>query len=297
MKKTTKPKKEKISDDLSPNLPGTLFVVATPIGNTQDWTERAKDILANADIVAAEDTRILKRELGKIKITPKKVLSHHEHNEALSTKGLLDALKSGQDVALASDAGTPQIQDPGYHIIKAALAEGIKIVPVPGPSSLTSALSVCPFGGRTVFFGGFLPTQSETRKRDLARFKRRADTLVFFEAPHRLRETLVDAEEILGPTTPTLVCRELTKTYEEVRHSTLEDARKYFNLNEPRGEFVVLFKGTPAETLNEQDIHSEVTKLLGFGRSASDILEELQPLTELTRKQLYDIINRVKNSF
>jgi 16S rRNA (cytidine1402-2'-O)-methyltransferase len=273
---------------------GTLFVVATPIGNTMDWTERAKDVLSKVDIVAAEDTRLLKREMAKVKIAPKKVFSHHEHNEEASTKGLMEALNKGEDVALASDAGTPQVSDPGFRLLEAAHKANIKVVPVPGPSSLTAALSVAALGGKTFFFGGFLPVQTEPRKRALKRSKRAADKLVFLEAPHRLREMLADAEEVFGPETPTVVCRELTKPYEEIKIDNLGAIKKFFQVNEPRGEFVVLFKGASTELLDAAETQSEAHALLGFGRSASDILEELQPFTELSRKQLYDIINKVK---
>jgi 16S rRNA (cytidine1402-2'-O)-methyltransferase len=274
--------------------PGTLYVVATPIGNSQDWTARAKEVLSQVDLVAAEDTRLLKREMAKVKITPKKVLSHHEHNEEISTKGLLESLQSGHDVALASDAGTPMVSDPGYRLLDAATKAGIKVVPVPGPSSLTAALSVAALGGKSFFFGGFLPVQAEARKRSLRQCRRAADKLVFLEAPHRLREMLSDAEEVLGSDTGTVVCRELTKPYEEIKMDSLGEIRKFFQVNEPRGEFVVLFKGAPTELLDAKETEKEAHSLLGFGRSASDILEELQPFTELSRKQLYDIINKVK---
>jgi 16S rRNA (cytidine1402-2'-O)-methyltransferase len=280
----------------SPALLGTLYIVATPIGNPLDWTERAKDVLTSVEVVAAEDTRVLKREMGKVKITPKKVLSHHEHNEEASTKGLLEVLQSGGDVAIASDAGTPLISDPGFRVVNAAVKAGIKVIPVPGPSSLTAALSASSLGGKTFFFGGFLPTQSEQRKRALQRYKRAAESLVFFEAPHRVREMLADAEGIMGPETPTVVCRELTKPYEEIRHASLGEMKRHFQVNEPRGEFVIIFKSAPGELLAAEDTAIEVVKLIGHGRSASDVLEELQPITELSRKQLYDLILRHKKT-
>jgi 16S rRNA (cytidine1402-2'-O)-methyltransferase len=285
--------KEKITSQAK-GEPGTLYVVATPIGNSLDWTDRAKQILSQVDLVAAEDTRLLKRELTKVKIKPKKVLAHHEHNEEMSTKGLIEILKNGEDVALSSDAGTPGISDPGFRLVQSALQNDIKVIPVPGASSLTCALSVAPLGGKTFYFGGFLPTQTEARKRALRQCRRVAEKLVFFEAPHRLRELLSDAEEIYGSDTLTVVCRELTKPYEELKMNTLGEIRRFFSVNEPRGEFVVLFKGAPAEMFDSLETEKEVHKLLGFGRSASDILEELQPVTELTRKQLYDIIHKVK---
>ncbi len=273
---------------------GTLYVVATPIGNHLDWTQRAIKILGEVEIVAAEDTRVLKRELQKVNVRPKKVLSHHNHNEEVSTKGLLEALLKGHNVALASDAGTPLVSDPGFKIVAVARQNGINIVPVPGASSLTAALSVSDLGGQNFFFGGFLPTQTDSRKRALKRFRNTAENLVFFEAPHRVREFLKDATEILGAQTPTVVCRELTKPYEEIRRGSLQEIENYFRVNEPRGEFVILFKGSPAEQLNAQATQSEVSKLLGFGKSASDILDELQNVTELNRKQLYDLITREK---
>ena len=274
---------------------GTLYVVATPIGNSADWTDRAKQVLGRVDIVAAEDTRVLKKELSKIKISPKKVFSHHNHNEAASAEGLLKALLDGQDVALASDAGTPLISDPGYKVISEAIKNGIQVVPVPGASSLTCALSVSALGGSTFFFGGFLPTRQDYRIQALKRFQKApAESLIFFEAPHRLREMLKDAEEIFGGETNTVVCRELTKPYEEIIHAKLADVRKAFGINEPRGEFVVIFKGRPEEQLSLLETQTEVVRLMNSGLSASDILERLQSITELTRKQLYDIIIRSK---
>ena len=145
MTATSKTKKATTSDA----LPGTLYIVATPIGNPQDWTERAKDVLTSVEVVAAEDTRVLKREMTKAKLNPKKVLSHHEHNEEASAKGLLDILVKGADVALASDAGTPLISDPGFKLVEMAMAQGIKVVPVPGASALTAALSVAAMSAAT----------------------------------------------------------------------------------------------------------------------------------------------------
>jgi 16S rRNA (cytidine1402-2'-O)-methyltransferase len=286
---------DKESDVLPDKTLGTIYVVATPIGNLLDWTERAKQVLGRVDIVAAEDTRILKRELAKVKIVPKKVVSHHNHNEEVSTQGLIKALLSGQDVALASDAGTPLISDPGYRIIHEAQKLGINVVPVPGASSLTASLSVAALGGSTFFFGGFLPSRQDSRKQMLHKFSKiPAEALVFFEAPHRLREMLSDAEEFLGTERSTVVCRELTKSYEEILRGTLSEMRKYFSTQEPRGEFVIIFKGTIEEQLDAASTEKEVLRLMTSGHSASDILEELQPLTALSRKQLYDIIIRSK---
>ncbi len=284
--------KEKKSN--SKNLRGTLFVVATPIGNQLDWTERAKQVLKAVDIIAAEDTRVLKKELAKVGISPKKVYSYHDHNEDASTKGLLTLLAEGNDVALASDAGTPLINDPGYKIINAARKEGFNVSPIPGASSLTAALSVAALGGNTFFFGGFLPSQRGARQQLLKHYKTFSENLVFFESPHRLREMLDDAEEVFGGNTPTVVCRELTKAYEETKALPLSEIRSHFQVNEPRGEFVILLKGASPDQLGSQDTEKEVSKLLNEGFSASDILERLQSKTSLSRKQLYDLISRLK---
>lgn len=273
---------------------GILYIVATPLGNLSDWTERAKQVLGTVDLVAAEDTRTLKTSLAKVKIKPKKVISHHEHNEEASTKALIQDLLSGKSVALASDAGTPLISDPGHKLVSQARAKGIRIVPVPGPSALATALSVSALGGQSVFFGGFLPPQSESRKRYLKRHKMSADTLAFFEAPHRLREMLTDCEQILGGGVQTVVCRELTKPYEEIFGGTLTEVRQKFNVEEPRGEFVILFKAPPAEFFSTSETQTEVLKLLRMGRSASEILDELQAQTEVPRKSLYDMISAAK---
>ena len=275
---------------------GTLFIVATPLGNIGDWTERAKQVLGRADIVAAEDTRLLKAALAKIKIKPKKVISHHDHNEEASTKALISDLLAGKDIALASDAGTPLISDPGHRLVSAARAAQIRIVPIPGPSALAAALSVAALGGISTFFGGFLPTQCEVRKKYLRRHRNSAETLLFFEAPHRIREMLADCETVLGGTTQAVVCRELTKPYEEIFGGTITQIRQKFNVEEPRGEFVLLFKSPPLEFLTQKETQTEVEKLLRLGQSASNILEELQPQTEVTRKQLYDMISSAKKS-
>lgn len=273
---------------------GILYVVATPLGNPLDWTERAKQVLSTADIVAAEDTRLLKTSMAKVRLKPKKVVSHHNHNEDASTKALIADLLSGKSVALASDAGTPLISDPGHRLVSGARAEGVRIVPVPGPSALATALSVSALGGTSVFFGGFLPQQSESRKRYLKRHKTSAETLVYFEAPHRVREMLADCEAVFGSDRPMVVCRELTKPYEEIVSGTIGEIRQKMGVEEPRGEFVLLFKAPPTEMLSSTETQGEVQKLLKIGRSASDILEELQAQTELSRKQLYDMISSAK---
>ncbi len=273
---------------------GTLYIVATPIGNPGDWTDRAKVLLAKVDVVAAEDTRVLKRELARIKIKPKRVISCHGHNENESAKGIIELLLKGLSVAVTTDAGTPLISDPGAGIILAARKNNIAIVPLPGVSSLTTALSVSGFGA-PFFFGGFLPAKTEERQKVLRSSKARGDNLVFFEVPHRLRESLADAETVLGGDVETVVCRELTKPYEEIINQSLKDIRHHFARHEPRGEFVILFRGSPPEMLSVSDTENEIRKLLEKGNTASQILEHLQPISEMSRRQIYDTISRLKH--
>ncbi len=275
-------------------LESALYIVSTPIGNGLDWTLRAQNVLSQCDVVAAEDSRVLKTLLQKAGISAKKIVTYHEHNEKESAQGLLGLIKSGQSVALTTDAGTPLISDPGYRIVRETLKAGLRVIPVPGASSLTAALSVCGIGGGSVYYGGFLPSQPGARQALLTKSKALADTIVFFETPHRLRDTLEEVEKIYGAENEMTVCRELTKTYEEILLSTASGVKKYFQMTEPRGEFVLVLKGQADALLNKIETKQKIHELLDRGLSASDIIESLQPVSQMTRKELYDSILSLK---
>jgi len=215
-----------------------LYIVSTPIGNLKDITFRAIDTLKQVQLIAAEDTRHTKILLDHYGIlTP--TTSYFEHNEDRKTKELIAMLKEGKDVALVTDAGTPGISDPGYPLINAAIAEGIAVTVIPGPTALIAALNLSGLPAHNFVFEGFAPVKSGARRKKLEELKGLGRTAIFYESPHRLTKLLKDIEETLE--NPTVVCvREITKKFEEVKKGTAREVFDYFSSHEPRGEFVVL---------------------------------------------------------
>ena len=219
-------------------MPGTLYLVATPIGNLADITHRALQVLKDVDLVACEDTRHTHKLLQHYGITTK-TISYHEHNEQQRAAQLINSMKQGSDIAVVSDAGTPSISDPGFRLVRAAIENDIPVVPVPGPSALISALIAAGLPTDEFFFAGFLPSRTNARRGRLGELQLVPGTLIFYEAPHRLAATLKDAREILGER-EAVVARELTKLHEEIRRGRLSELSKHYEDEEPRGEIVVL---------------------------------------------------------
>jgi 16S rRNA (cytidine1402-2'-O)-methyltransferase len=218
-------------------MPGTLYLVATPIGNLRDITLRAIDILRDVDVIACEDTRHTRKLLTSFDIG-KKLISYHEHNEAERAAEIVEFLSSGKNVAIVSDAGTPGINDPGYRVVRAAADSGFNVVPVPGPAAFVNATVVSGLPTDSLFFGGFLPSKKQARQKRLKEIRNIPATLVFYETPHRLLRSLEDCIEILGDRNAS-VTRELTKLHEETVRGKLTDIRSHFETNAPRGEFVI----------------------------------------------------------
>ncbi|MFO0336351.1 MAG: 16S rRNA (cytidine(1402)-2'-O)-methyltransferase [Pseudomonadota bacterium] len=228
------------------SAPGTLYVVATPIGNLGDLSPRAREVLAAADCVAAEDTRHSGRLLAHFGIE-RPLVSLHEHNEAGRVRELLARLQAGQSVALVSDAGTPLIADPGYRLVAAVRAAGIRVVPLPGPCAAIAALAVAGRPTDRVCFAGFLPPRPSARRERLRALAAETRTLVFYEAPHRLREFLDDCAAGFGATRRAFVARELTKLHESTYDGTLGElaTRAALEADLLRGEAVVVIEGAP----------------------------------------------------
>jgi 16S rRNA (cytidine1402-2'-O)-methyltransferase len=220
-------------------MPGTLYLVATPIGNLADITHRALQVLNDVDLIACEDTRHTHKLLNHYGLSTK-TLSYHEHNEQQRATELIDRLKRGTNIAVVSDAGTPSISDPGFRLVRAAIENDIPIVPIPGPSALITALIAAGLPTDEFFFAGFLPARANARRARLSELQSVPGTLIFYEAPHRLAETLKDAYEILGER-EAVVARELTKLHEEIRRGRLSElTAAYAEKTDIRGEIVVL---------------------------------------------------------
>ena len=223
-------------------MPGTLYLVATPIGNLADITHRALQVLRDVALVACEDTRHTRKLLQHYALYTKTV-SYHEHNEQQRARELIALLQEGSDVAVVSDAGTPAISDPGFRLVRAAIENGVAVVPVPGPSALVTALIAAGLPTDEFFFGGFLPARANARRARLNELRSVPGTLIFYEAPHRLAASLKDAYEVLGER-EAVVARELTKLHEEFRRGRLSELAEHYSTVEPRGEIVLLIDRT-----------------------------------------------------
>ena len=220
-------------------MPGTLYLVATPIGNLADITHRALQVLKDVDLIACEDTRHTHKLLNHYGVNTK-TISYHEHNEQQRAAELIDRLQQGTNIAVVSDAGTPSISDPGFRLVRAAIENEIVVVPVPGPSALITALIAAGLPTDEFFFAGFLPSRTSARRTRLTELQSIPGTLIFYEAPHRLAQTLKDAYEILGER-EAVVARELTKLHEEIRRGRLSElTTDYTEKTDARGEIVVL---------------------------------------------------------
>ena len=266
----------------------TLYLVATPIGNLEDITLRALRMLGEVSLIAAEDTRTTRKLLRRYNIrTP--LVSYYEANRALRIPYLLERLKQG-DVALVSEAGTPGIRDPGRELVQAAIQEGVNVVPLPGPSAIPTALAAAGLPSDEFLFVGFLPRRRKERRQYLQRVAGEPYTTVAFEAPHRLRASLEDMVATLGADRPVVVCRELTKMYEEIYHGTLSEAMSHFQT--PRGEFTLVIAGAEpvkkrADVLS-QNLLDCLRVLRAAGLSARDAVSLVARQQRLPRRRVYE---------
>jgi 16S rRNA (cytidine1402-2'-O)-methyltransferase len=263
---------------------GTLFLVATPIGNLEDVTLRALNVLRAVSLVAAEDTRTARKLLAHYDIHAR-LVSYNEHNMRERTPRLMRALETG-DVALVSEAGMPGVSDPGYELTVAALAAGHEVSPIPGASASVSAVAASGLPSRQFTFVGFLPRRSVERRRLFESLAGERRTLVAFESPHRLRRALEDIRAALGERR-IAVCRELTKLHEEIFRGTLSEAIEHFT--EPRGEFTLVVEGAPepAAKATDDDLRAELRRLRTLGASARDAAAEVARRTGVPRRRVY----------
>ena len=271
---------------MSPQAAGRLFIVATPIGNLSDITLRALRVLADADVIAAEDTRTTRKLLAQHGI-PTPLVAYHEHNELVRTPELLGRLQRGESVALVSESGTPSISDPGYRLVHAAVEAQIAVEPVPGPSAILAALVVSGLPTDAFVFEGFLPRRTGERRRRLDALKSDPRTLVVFEAPHRLDAAVTDMLDVLGDRRVAL-CRELTKMHEEIRRTTLSELAASLRRRPVKGEIVLVLEGAAAEAPDIDGAVAEALERIASGDSVREATRAVATERGVPRRPLYD---------
>ena len=273
-------------------MPGTLYVVATPLGNLGDLPPRAAETLRHAAVVAAEDTRRTRGLLSHLGASPT-LLSFHAHSTERRLDTLLQILADGRDVALVTDAGTPGVSDPGTDLVAAAREAGFTVVPIPGPSAVATALSVAGLPADRYLFLGFLPRKGTERSRLLTRAAAEEWSVVLFEAPSRLAALLRDLAAAAGPGRHAMVARELTKLHEELRTGTLAELAEYYSETPPRGELTVVVAGTgsPAPRPDRTaDATEEATALLAEGLSRREVARRLTETLGMPRNDAYRLV-------
>jgi 16S rRNA (cytidine1402-2'-O)-methyltransferase len=273
---------------------GTLYLVATPIGNLADISRRALGILEKASLVAAEDTRQTRKLFDHYHIhTP--IVSYHEHNKLTRIQPILEALTQG-DVALVSDAGTPALNDPGYELVQAVLQAGYPVSPIPGPSAPLAALVASGLPTDAFLYMGYLPRKSSQRQQLLRQISSLPYTLIFLEAPHRLCAALRDVQQALGDRR-IAVARELTKLHEEIYRGSVSQAFEYFTQQGARGEFTLVISGSPpAERWPEAQLQVTIEQLLREGASPSQAAGELADLSGWPRREIYQRMIAVQST-
>ena len=281
-------------DDAKPLAPG-LYIVATPIGNLADITFRAVEVLKFADVIACEDTRHSRKLLDHYGVATATV-SYHEHNEAERAAELAERLKGGERVALVSDAGTPAISDPGYRIVRAAVEAGVRVFPIPGPVAFAAALAASGLPTDQFSFRGFLPARRGERRTVLESLIDSEATEIFYEAPHRLIESIEDVVAMMGAARPVVIARELTKVHEEfVRGSAAEVLERLRNQPSIKGEIVILIgKATRGAEGRPQDLSSRLATLMVAGVDEKTALKQLAKEIGLSRDELFRELQRTR---
>ena len=270
-------------------MTGTLFIVATPIGNLDDITFRAVEILKSIDIILVEDTRHSKKLLKHLNIA-KPIRAFHEHNEREKTKVIISEIRSGKSIALISDAGTPLISDPGYFLVAQVKKEGLKVVPIPGPSALITALSASGLASDSFTFLGFLPSKQTARVKLLKSLVGRTETSIFYESPKRILATLTDMHSIYGDSREVCLAKELTKVFETIQTGSIPNLIDYLTIdqNHQKGEFVILISATDKIDIAEAETQlSSLLPILCAELGASKAAKLAAKITGIDKKQCY----------
>lgn len=273
-------------------MSGTLYLVPTPIGNLSDISDRCRETLANADFIAAEDTRVSLRLLNHLDIK-KPLVSYYEHNKQTSGPRIVERLLGGESCAIVTDAGSPAISDPGEDVVRLCAEAGVTVTAIPGPCAAVTALSISGLPTGRFTFEGFLSTNKKSRFAHLDSLRTEQRTMIFYEAPHKLTATLTDLAQVFGETRRISLCRELTKLHEEVLRMTLGEAVQYYRTTEPRGEYVLVVEGaqeTPQAAATQDDAVARAQALIAQGYSKKDAVRQAAAETGFPRNALYDAI-------
>ena len=273
---------------------GTLYIVGTPIGNLEDTTFRAIKTLQKVDLIAAEDTRHTSKLLQHFQIlTPQ--LSYHQHNEQSRIPELIEKLNQGKAIALVTDAGMPAISDPGYELVKVCVEANISVVPIPGVTASITALCASGLPTNKFIFIGFLPTKIKLREEQLEKLSNSLETVVLYESPYKLLQTLEDLAKILGGNRKIVLARELTKLHEEFWRGTVGQAIIHYQNNQPKGEFTLVIAGAEPElpVLSEDTIKQELQELFAQGISRSQASRQLSQKINLSRRKIYQIALKI----
>lgn len=279
-------------------MAGTLYLVPTPIGNLGDISPRAKKTLAEADFIAAEDTRVSLKLLNHLELK-KPLVSYYEHNKNESGPRIVERLLAGESCALVTDAGSPAISDPGEDLVALCAKAGVCVCAIPGPCAAVTALSVSGLPTGRFCFEGFLSTNKKSRREHLDSLKSERRTMIFFEAPHKLQNTLKDLTDAFGPERRISLCRELTKLHEQILRMTLGEALAYYTENDPRGEYVLILEGaaeTSEEALTLEDAVSLALERIASGASKKDAVREVSRETGFPKNALYDAVLRMQDA-
>ena len=271
-------------------MAGMLYLVPTPIGNLGDISERCRRTLEEADFIAAEDTRVSLKLLNHLGIK-KSLVSYYEHNKASKGSVILERILAGETCALVSDAGSPAISDPGEDLVKLCAEAGVTVCAIPGPCAVITALSISGQATGRFCFEGFLSTAKKSRREHLESLSKEQRTMIFYEAPHKLVNTLQDMAEHFGSDRPISLCRELTKLHEEVVRTTLGGAIEKYTENPPKGEFVLVVAGAPAEektAATADDAAARVAQLMEEGLSRKDAIKQTAKELDLPKNVVYD---------
>ena len=278
-------------------MSGTLYLVPTPIGNLGDISPRMAEALAQADFIAAEDTRVSVKLLNHLGIK-KPMVSYYRHNTSTSGPAILERLLAGESCALVTDAGTPAISDPGEELVALCAQAGVEVVSIPGPCALVAALAASGQPTGRFVFEGFLPTNLRQRRERLEQLKGEERTVIFYEAPHKLRATLDDLAAALGPDRPVSLCRELTKIHEEIVKTTLGAAVDFYRDHDPRGEYVLVVAGAApgavqADSPSKEDVVAAARRLLEAGMPPSAAARQAAAGTPFSKGEIYrELIGR-----